>query len=125
MEAKLVINGVDFAPWCKSGGIQQQYAIRRSREVVATDGTVYRKEIKKRQLTVSLVEMRDATADGNTMPPVLLAALRASPGRVTYTDAEYGEQLKLFLISSPQETAKTVTGGNTYWSGISFTMEEK
>lgn len=119
MEAKLVINGVDFAPWCKSGGIQQQYAVRRSREVVATDGTVYRKEIKKRQLTVSLVEMRDATAKE------LLAALRASPGRVTYTDAEYGEQVKLFLISSPQETAKTVTGGNTYWSGISFTMEEK
>lgn len=119
MEAKLVINGVDFAPWCKSGGIQQQYDIRRSREVVATDGTVYRKEIKKRHLTVSLVKMRDVTARR------LLAALRTSPGRVTYTDAEYGDQEKLFLISSPQETANTVTGGNTYWSGINFTMVEK
>ena len=119
MEAKLVINGVDFAPWCKSGGIQQQYASRRSREVVATDGTVYRKEIRKRHLTVSLVEMRDASARR------LLAALRTSPASVTYTDAEYGDLVKQFLISSPKETAKTVTGGNTYWSGISFTMEEK
>ena len=119
MEAKLIINGVDFAPWCKSGGIQQQYAIRRSREVVATDGTVYRKEIKKRHLIVSLVEMRDASARR------LLAALRPSPASVTYTDAEYGDLVKQFLISSPQETAKTVTGGNTSWSGISFTMEEK
>lgn len=119
MEAKLVINGVDFASWCKSGGIQQQYAVRRSREVVATDGTVYRKEIKKRQLSVSLVEMRDASARR------LLAALRTSPASVTYTDAEYGDLVKQFLISSPQETAKTVTGGNTYWSGINFTMVEK
>jgi len=61
MEAKLVINGVDFAPRGKSGGIQQQYAIRRSREVVATDGTIYRREIKKRHLSVSLVELRDST----------------------------------------------------------------
>lgn len=119
MEAKLVINGVDFAPWCKSGGIQQQYATRRSREVVATDGTVYRKEIKKRTLAVALVELRDGTFQR------LSAALRASPATVTYTDAEYGNLVKSFLISSPQETAKTVTGGNTYWSGISFTMEEK
>lgn len=119
MEAKLVINGVDFAPWCKSGGLQQQYATRRSREVVATDGTVYRKEIKKRHLTVSLVEMRDRTARQ------LLAALRTSPATVSYTDAEYGDLVKTFLVSRPQETAKTVTGGNTYWNGISFTMEEK
>lgn len=119
MEAKLVINGVDFAPWCKSGSIHQQYAYRRSREVVATDGTVYRKDIKKRHLTVSLVELRDSTAQR------LLAALRASPATVSYTDAEYGNLVKQFLVSPPQETAKTVTGGNTYWSGISFTMEEK
>lgn len=119
MEAKLIINGVDFASWCKSGGIQQDYAVRRSREVVATDGSVFRKEIKKRTLAVSLVEMRDSTALR------LLAALRTSPATVTYTDAEYGNLVKQFLVSPPQETAKTVTGGNTYWNGISFTMEEK
>lgn len=119
MEAKLIINGVDFAPWCKSGGIQQQYAVRRSREVVSTDGTIFRKEIKKRQLTVSLVKLRDNTAQR------LLAGLRPSPATVTYTDAEYGNLVKQFLISPPQETAETVTGGNTYWTGISFTMEEQ
>lgn len=119
MEAKLIINDVDFAPWCKSGGIQQATTSRRSREVVATDGTVYRKEIRKRQLSVSLVELRDSTAQR------LLAALRDSPATVTYTDAEYGNLVKQFLISPPQQTTKTVTGGNTYWNAISFTMEEK
>lgn len=118
MEAKLIINGVDFAPWCKAGGVQQQYAIRRSREVVATDGTIYRREIKKRHLSVSLVELRDSTLRR-------LAGALASPATVTYTDAEHGDLVKTFLVSSPQATEKTVTGGNTYWSGVSFTMEEK
>lgn len=118
MEAKLIINGVDFAPWCKSGGIQQQYTIRRSRSVVATDGTEYEKSIKKRHITVSLVELRDSTW------LTLAAALRTNPAAVTYTDADFGELVKTFKLSSPQGTAKTVTGGNTYWSGINFTMEE-
>ena len=118
MEAKLIINGVDFAPWCKSGGIQQQYAIRRSREVVATDGTVYRREIKKRHVSVSLMAIRDATLRR------LSAALK-SPATVTYTDLEYGNLTKSFVVSALQATEKTVLGGNTYWSGISFTMEER
>lgn len=118
MEAKLVINGVDFAPWCKAMGIQQQYAVRKSRQVVATDGTVYEKAIKKRHLTISLVEIRDGTARK-------LAAALSSPATVTYTDAEHGDRTRQFRVSSPQETASTVTGGNTYWDGFSFTMEEE
>lgn len=118
MEAKLIINGVDFAPWCKSGGIQQQYAIRRSRQVVATDGTLYAKEIKKRHISVSLMKLRD------TPLLKLSQALKTSPATVTYTDAEYGTLTRTFRISSPQATASSVNGGNTYWSGVSFTLEE-
>lgn len=119
MEAKLIINGVDFAPWCRAEGVQQDYVVRRSRQVVATDGTLYEKAIKKRHITVSLVELRDATARR------LSAALAASPGQVTYTDAEHGDLVKTFIISEPKETAKTVTGGNTYWNGFTFSLEEQ
>lgn len=118
MEAKLTINGVDFIPYCKEDGIQQKSAIRRSRSVTATDGTLYEKKITKRHLTVNLVRIRDSTL-------MRLAAALKSPATVTYTDMQYGDLTKVFLASAPQATEKTVQGGNTYFSGVSFTLEER
>ena len=45
MRAILIINGVDFTPWLRSGGLQQTEIVRQGREVTALDGTVPRPEI--------------------------------------------------------------------------------
>ena len=118
MQAKLTINGVDFAKWCKEDGITQSDIVRQGRSVVVLDGTEYRGEIHKRGLQVSLVEVRDQTLR------TLLAAL-TSPAEVAYTDMTGEDRQRVFYVSSPTATAKTVRGGNTYYSGVSFSLEER
>ena len=59
MRAILIINGVDFTPWLRSGGLQQTEIARQGRSVVALDGTAYRSEIIKRGLSVGLIDMKD------------------------------------------------------------------
>ena len=119
MEAILIINGVDFTPWLRSGGLQQAEIVRRGRSVAALDGTEYRAEIVKRGISVSLVELRDGTWSR------LVEALSVRPADVRYIDDRYGETVRLFYVSGPTAVAKTVRGGHTYFSGGSFELEEK
>lgn len=118
MEAKLKINGVDFIPWVKEGGIQQTDIKRQSRSVVTLDGTLYQTEVIKRGISVNLVEMRDATL-------FRLTDALTNPAVAEYTDKNGGTLEKTFYISGPHVTEKTIMGGNTYLNGISFSMEER
>lgn len=118
MEAKLIINGVDFIPWCKRGGVQQSDVKRQSRTVTTLDGTLRQTETLKRSVRVELVELRDATLKR-------LAEALTSPATVEYTDKRLGDVTKLFYVSGPDATEKTIQGGNTYWSGVSFSLEER
>lgn len=119
MEAKLIINGVDFSPWLLSGGLQQTEVCRLSRSVVTLDGALHRREEVKRGISVSLVELRDVTWYR------LLSALRERPAAVEYIDDRLGETTRLFYVTGPAAAAKTVRGGRTYFSGGTFTLEEK
>lgn len=119
MRAILIINGVDFGPWLRSEGLTQTEITRRGRSVVALDGTEHRDEIIKRGISVSLVEMRDTTWYR------LAAALNTRPATVRYIDDRYGDNTRLFYVSGPTASAKTVRGGHTYFSGAAFTLEEK
>lgn len=119
MQAILVVNGVDFTPWLRSGGLQQTEIVRQGRTVVDLNGTAYRSEIVKRGISVGLVELRDGTWYR------LAEALRENPAVVRYIDDRLGEVVKLFYVTSPTAEAKTVQGGHTYFSGGTFVLEEK
>lgn len=119
MQAKLIINGVDFAAWAVEEGIEQGTIMRQERSVVTLDGTNYAAWIEKRELTFEAVELRD-----NTLA-TLVAALSPNPATVTYTDITKGDRTATFYIIEVGATDKIVVGGNTYYSGFGFTLEER
>ena len=119
MEAKLINNGVDFSPWVAEDGIGYGVEYRQGRDVVVLNGTLYRAQIEKYTLDVSLVELRD-----NTMVTLKLAML-TNPATVQFTTPSGETLTRSCYLSDPSEGAKTVKGGNTYYSGVSFTVEER
>lgn len=118
MQIKLTINGVNFAPWVAEGGMSYSPLVRQSRSIVVLNGTEYRTDVRKHSWTVQLVELRD-----NTL--ATLAAALTSPATVLFTDKAGNDLSRTMYVTGPDYTAKTVRGGNTYYSGVSFTLEEK
>lgn len=113
----MTINGVDFTPYLRENGVNQYDISRIQKTVITMDGTLYRSDVKKRGIRVQLREVRD------TILTDLFAAL-TSPATVGYTDLELGDVEKTFYVSGKSVNARTVKGGNTYWSGATFTLEE-
>lgn len=118
MKAKLIVNGEDFTPWVREGGLVQREISRQGRSVAVLDGTEYRTEITKRGLDVSLTRMRDGTWRR------LLDALERRPAVVTYVDDKWGETTRLFHVSGPSAQTEKVVGNATCFSGGAFTLEE-
>ena len=118
MEYTMIINGVDFSPYLKQNGVTQYEITRNTKSITTMDGTLYRSAVRKVGLRVPLVGVRDATL-------ARLQAALTSPAAVTYTDKVSGVTEKTFHVSAPTATAAKVEGGNTWWSAISFTMEEQ
>lgn len=119
MQIKLVINNYDISQWVAEDGLNFGETYRQSRDVVVRDGTLYRAQISKMTLGVSLVELRD-----NTLALILSALKSASPATVQ-TSREGLEITRQCYCSDISYSAKTVTGGNTYYSGCTFALEEK
>lgn len=120
MQAQLFINGVNFHLWAEEGGIKQSQIYRQSREIVTLNGISYRSNIVKREINFSAVEISDSTLQ------TLMAALNTNPASVTYTDMKTGGGLtSTFYITDVSVGAKVVTGGNTYYEGFSFNLEER
>ena len=119
MQAKLKINGVDFSPWLKENGLQQTEIVRQGSGIVTMDGMLHQTQIIKRGISAALVELRDVTWYR------LMEALRTRPATVEYIDDEKGERSAVFYVTSPTATAKTVRGGITYFSGGTFSLEER
>lgn len=117
MQIKLTINGVDFAPWVAENGLTRSPLVRQSRSIVVLNGTEYRTDVRKHSLEVQLVELRD-----NTL--ATLTAALSSPATVLFTDNQGNDLSRTMYVTGPTEPAKTVRGGNTYYSGVSFTLEE-
>lgn len=118
MRAKLIINGEDFTPWVKAGGLIQREITRQTRSVVTLNGIEYRSETVKRSMEVSLVKMRDGTWRR------LLNALEKRPADVTYVDDKLGETTRRFYVSGPSATTERVLGNATCFSSGTFTLEE-
>lgn len=118
MQLTLTINGVDFTPYIKEGGVTQSRVSRAARSVVTMDGTEHRTEIFKRKISVALVTVRDGTL-------ARLSDALVSPATVELTDPSGELIVRRCYVSGPSVTAKTVTGGNTYYSGVSFELTEQ
>lgn len=119
MQVKLTINGVDHSPWLAENGLVRSPLLRQSRSVVTADGTEWRTEIRKNKLDASYVELRDSTL------AILVNSLQTNPATVLFTDDNGMDITRTMYISGPTVTAKTVRGGNTYYTGISITLEER
>ncbi len=118
MQVFMEINGLDITGAIKEDGITQSEFTRASRQVVTLSGHMEQSEVRKRRISVQLMEMRDSYWYA------ICAALNTRPVTVRYIDDATGESTKLFHVTSPTASAKTVTGGNTYFRGGSFTLEE-
>lgn len=119
MQVQLIINSVDFSRWIKEGGLQFGETYRQSRDVTTLDGTLYRTQIIKTTISVELVELR-----GNTLAQ-LKTGLTVNPATVQATTTDGQTVTGLYYISNLSTSAKTVRGGNTYYSGTSFELEER
>lgn len=122
MIARLIINGIDFTPWIAADGITQGVLPRVRQSIVALDGTEIRKEVEKQSIGVRLVDtVTDARA------AALIGALKsAQPAAVTYTSKDGMTHNSVrFYVSGLTGGEKTIVGGTTYWSGISFSLEER
>lgn len=118
MEGKWIANGFDLSPFLMEGGVSYGANIRQGRDIVVLSGTLHRKEVRKRTLSFQLVTLRDSTW-------AKLQDALSQQGTLDYPEKNGLQTQKTFYFSEPQYTAKTVRGGNTYYSGVSFEAEER
>lgn len=118
MQVFMEINGLDITGDIREDGITQSEFTRASREVVTLSGYSERSDVRKRAISVRLLERRDSRWYE------ICAALRTRPVTVRYIDDTTGNATKQFYVTSLSASAKRVMGGNTYFSGGSFTLEE-
>lgn len=118
MQVFMEINGLDITGAIRENGITQSEFSRASRQVVTLSGYVEQSEVRKRRISVQLLEVRDERWRQ------ICAALGTRPVTVRYIDDKAGEATKLFNVGEVTASARRVTGGNTYFSGGSFTLEE-
>lgn len=118
MEAKIIINNTDFSPWIVEDGLEFSDIYRQSRDVTVLNGTLFRAQVKKLEIGISLVELRDSTL-------ALLETALTSPATVQYSLTNGQTVTKTFYVSGYSRGVKTVKGGNSYYSGVKFDLEEK
>lgn len=118
MQIRLNINGFELTPWLAENGYTLSPLIRQSRSVITLGGTEYRTEVKKHSIEATTVELRD-----NTLRSIKAAL--TSPATVVFTDDEGNDLTRTMYVSGPAATARTVRGGNTYFAGVTITLEER
>ena len=123
MRAQLVINGVDFADWLAEDGIQYSSVDRLRRSVVTLDGTEHRAMINKLKMDVTLM---DLPGDELAKVEAAFSYPNPNPALVNYTDKSgISHTGAPFYSSGVTAGARRVIGNTTYWSGITFSLEER
>lgn len=117
MQAKVVINNVDFSGLVAREGITQIEIRRQSRTVVTLDGTEQRTYISKRQFNISFLEMPETRLQQ-------LAAAITQPSTVEILDRELGLITRSFWVEGLTNVNKIVEGDTTYMNGVSLTIVE-
>lgn len=121
MRIPLTINGVDFTQWIAEDGIAISPIERIRKSVVVLSGTEHRTTIEKDKIDVILLDLPD-----DEYKKAVNAIKASYPAVVTYgNQAGQIRSSVLFYPTSPSAKAKKVVGNTTYWSGISFSLEEK
>lgn len=120
MIAKLIINGVDFIPFLREGGVEQYPIVRQQVQVVYLGGKLVSRSLEKRGMNLSLLKLRDVHKD-----TVLGALSAASPAVVEYTDQSLGDRESRFYVRDVKSAVHHIEGGNTYWNNITATLEEE
>ena len=118
MQLTVTINGVDFTPWLTEGGVSFSPIVRQGRDIVFLNGVLSRKQVSKRGLSLSLVTLKDTTLERLREAADGLCTVIVSGARESGVPREY-------YVSGFAYAAKTVRGGNTYYSGVSFDLEER
>ena len=118
MQIRLDVHGFGLAPGLAGSGDILSPLGRRGRSVITLGGTEYRTEVKKHSIEATTVELRD-----NTLRSIKAAL--TSPATVVFTDDEGNDLTRTMYVSGPAATARTVRGGNTYFAGVTITLEER
>lgn len=117
MESKAIFNGIDLAKWAAEDGIIQSTVFRAARSVTTLSGQLYKRNVAKRSVTITLVEVRDSTLRR-------IAEAIVPQGTFEYTDRDVGDRSAEFYANISTATQRTVRGGITYWRGIRIELEE-
>ena len=120
MQMKLVVNGVDHSLWLAENGLVRSPLVRQSRSIITLGGTEWRTEIRKHQLQATYVRLRDST-----LAKLTTSLTAANPATVLFTDDDGNNLTRTMYWSGPTATAQKVEGGNTYYTGVSVTFEER
>ena len=117
-QATLSQGSKDFSSFVAFDGVQQGYAERNVSSVVTMDGVLRKKSVKKRTLSVKLIDMFHED---------LISLFSGIPDLASwsYLDAGAGAQTADFYLSGPSVRQKIVRDGHTWCSGISFELEAK
>lgn len=121
-KASLTINNVSFNDWIIENGIRYSVAERVVKTVVTMDGTKHERKVLKDILEVELFDMPDSE-----LYLVESALSSANPALVSYTTKAgvSRSSVPFYVTSRISPTAKKVIGNSTYFTGLSFTIEEK
>lgn len=120
MKQYIKLNEVDISKWIARNGIRFSNVERRASSYTTLDGTDRSAAIILRGMTVSCVTMSEATAK------TIFSLLQSRYVQVSYVDPAKGERTGVwFKASNASIAAKVVEGGRTFYSGLTFTLEER
>lgn len=113
------INGYNFAQWASESGITATPIYRRQKSVVAIDGTEYRTQAERWQITIKFVDLNEDTLE------TLQSYLMPNPAYVTENVTTLGYSMdRLCYISGLSHSPKKVKGDQTAYTGFTLTLEE-
>lgn len=120
MKQYLKLGDFDMSKWVARNGIRFANVERRASSYTTLDGTDHSAAIILRSISVSCVTMSEATAQ------TIFALLQNKYVQVSYVDPARGVQTGVwFKVSSASIAAKVVEGGRTFYSGLTFSLEER
>lgn len=119
MRINLIADGLDLIPFLAEGGIVQIDVERQNVQVTTLDGKLWKRSKRVRGFELSCRTMRDSFFQK------ISAALAPDQVSLTYTDRDTGtDRTALFYVGERTAGVKQIRGGNTYWQGVRYYLEE-
>ncbi len=120
MKTYLKIDDFDLSKWILRGGLKFSNIERRASSFVTLDGTDHSAALILRGITVTCGDMSESTCEE------IYSRLQNKYVSVSYVDPARGEvEDAYFKVTAASIAAKVVEGNRTFYSGLSFTLEER